>query len=170
MDVLEFELKPLSSEALPAALDKAVRYRLLNEPMQAESICLDILAIEPDNEKALITLLLALTDQFDRRMSSAVKEARDLLSRFDSDYHRAYYEGIIWERRANALHERGTPGAGHLAYDGLRQAMTCYEKAIELRSPGNDEAVLRWNTCTRILARHPDIKPVPADDFQPLLE
>lgn len=170
MDVLEFELKPLSPEALPAALDKAVRYRLLNEPMQAESICLDILELEPDNEKALVTLLLALTDQFDRRMSSAVREARDLLSRFDGDYRRAYYEGIIWERRANALHKLGAPGAGHLAYDGLRQAMTCYEKAIELRSPGNDEAVLRWNTCTRTLARHPDIKPVPADDFQPLLE
>lgn len=165
-----FELKPMSREALPAALDKAVRYRLLNEPMQAESICLDILEIEPDNEKALITLLLSLTDQFDRRMSPAVSAARELLSRFDSDYKQAYYEGIIWERRANALHDRGAPGAGHLAYDGLRQAMACYEKAIELRSPGNDEAVLRWNTCVRFLARHTDIKPAPTDDFQPLLE
>jgi len=164
------DLKPLSPEAVPAALDKAVRYRLLNEPMQAESICLDILTLEPSNEKALITLLLALTDQFDRRMSSAVREARELLPRFESDYARAYYEGIIWERRANALHDRGGPGAGNLAYDGLRQAMACYEKAIELRSPANDEAVLRWNTCTRILARHPDIRPVPQDDFQPLLE
>ena len=164
------ELKPLSAEGLPAALDKAVRYRLLNEPLQAESICLDILKIEPDNEKALITLLLALTDQFDRRMRAAVNEAKQLLPRFESDYGRAYYEGIIWERRANALHNKGSLGAGHLAYDSLRQAMTCYEQAIDLKSSGNDEAVLRWNTCVRILARYPDIKPPPVDDFQPLLE
>ena len=103
-------------------------------------------------------------------MNSAVGEARELLPRFGSDYRRAYYEGIIWERRSSALYERGALGAGHLAYDGLRQAMACYAKAIDLRSPGNDEAVLRWNTCVRILARHPDIKPVPEDDFQPLLE
>ena len=38
-----FELKPLSREAIPAALEKAMRYRLLNEPGAAESICHDVL-------------------------------------------------------------------------------------------------------------------------------
>ena len=42
-----FELKPLSQKPLPAALAKAERYRLLNEPSEAESICQDILAVEP---------------------------------------------------------------------------------------------------------------------------
>ena len=55
------ELKKLSKEAIPAALEKAERYRLLNEPGEAESICLDILAIDPENQRAIIMLLLALT-------------------------------------------------------------------------------------------------------------
>ena len=59
-----FDLKPLNPDAIPKALQKAERYRLLNEPEEAESICLDILAIEPDNQQALVMLLLAQTDQF----------------------------------------------------------------------------------------------------------
>jgi len=165
-----FELKPISKEAIPDALDKAVRYRLLNEPVQAESICLDILGLDPENEKAAITLLLALTDQFPTRMMTAVREAREVLTRFKGEYRRAYYEGIIWERRASAQQDNGGPGSGNMAYDGLRQALTCYERAIEIRPEGNDDALLRWNTCVRILERHPEIKPPPEDDFQPLLE
>jgi len=48
------ELKRLHKDAIPAALEKAERYRLLNEPGEAESICLDILAVDPDNQRALI--------------------------------------------------------------------------------------------------------------------
>ena len=59
-----FKLKPLSKEAVPAALEKANCYRFLNEPVEAESICLDILEVEPENQQAIITLLLSLTDQF----------------------------------------------------------------------------------------------------------
>ena len=165
-----FELKPISKEAIPDALDKAVRYRLLNEPVQAESICLDILGLDPENEKAAITLLLALTDQFPTRLMPAVREAREVLTRFKGEYLRAYYEGIIWERKARAQQDNGAPGSGNLAYEGLRQALECYEKAIELRPKGNDDALLRWNTCVRILKRHPELKPSPEDDFQPLLE
>ena len=165
-----FELKPLSNAAVPAALDKAVRYRLLNEPLEAESICLDVLAVDPANETALITLLLALTDQFPTRARAAVREALAVIPRFEDDYLKAYYEGIIWERRASALHEGGGHGSGFLAYDRLRRALDCYETAIELRPEGNEDAILRWNTCVRILNRHPDLKPAPKDTFQPLLE
>ena len=59
-----FELKTLSKSAVPAALAQAERYRLLNEPAEAESICLDVLRVEPDNQDALVTLVLSLTDQF----------------------------------------------------------------------------------------------------------
>ena len=44
-----FQLKSLSMEGITAALDKAERYRLLNEPREAESICLDVLEIDPEN-------------------------------------------------------------------------------------------------------------------------
>ena len=167
---MTFELKPLSPEAVPAALDKAVRYRLLNEPVQAESICRDILAVEPDNEKALINLLLSLTDQFDSHLTAAFKEAHGFVPRLNGEYNRFYYGGIVCERRANVHLARATPGSGSLAYDWYRQAMEKYEKAVELRPSGNDEAVLRWNTCARILARHPAMPPATEDQFHPLLE
>lgn len=165
-----FELRPLSEEAIPDALDKAVRYRLLNEPVEAESICLDVLNVDPDNENALITLLLALTDQFPTRTGAAVKEALAIVPRFEDEYRKAYYEGIIWERRASAVHDRGGPGSAFLAYDRLRRALDCYEKAIEVKPGRNEDAILRWNTCVRVLGRHPELKPAPEDTFQPLLE
>ena len=39
---------------------------MLNEPGEAESICLDILAVDPDNQRAIIILLLAVKDRFDK--------------------------------------------------------------------------------------------------------
>ena len=59
-----FELKKMSREGIRRALGKVERYRLLNEPWEAESICQDVLQAEPDNQEALISLLLAMTDQF----------------------------------------------------------------------------------------------------------
>jgi len=165
-----FDLKPLSEEAIPPALDKAVRYRLLNEPMQAESICLDILAIEPDNQEALINLVLALSDQFPQRLQSAFKEATEILPQLTDQYHRSYYEGILAERRANVHLQQGTPGCGHLAHHWFEQAMSQYEKATEIRPSGIDDPILRWNTCVRSIARHPEVKPEPEDSFHPLLE
>ena len=74
-----FELKRLSKEAIPAALDKALRYRLLDEPAEAESICRDVLSIDPDNQEALVLLLLALTDGFSKGQASGVREANEVL-------------------------------------------------------------------------------------------
>ena len=165
-----FELKPLSIEAIPAALDKAVRYRLLNEPLQAESICLDILTVDKKNQKALITLLLALTDQFRHRLGGAFKEAQKAVSRLEDDYQRSYYKGIIAERRADMHRTKDVPGSSHAAYGWYRRAMETYEKAAKIRPAGNDESILRWNTCARILIRHPELKPAPEDTFVPLLE
>lgn len=144
-----FELKPIHREAIPKALEKAERYRLLNEPAQAESICRDILRIDPEDQQTLITLLLALTDQFDRGLP--VNRARELLPRLDGEYERAYYAGIICERKARGQLNQGLPGAGYVAYDLLREAMIWYEKAEAIRPPGNDDATLRWNACVRTI-------------------
>lgn len=162
------ELKPLSREGIPAALAKAERYRFLNEPGEAESICLDVLAIDPDNQQALVTLLLALTDQFGDELPIHLAEARDVLPRLRDEYERVYYAGIICERRAKAqIYHRG-PGSLFAAYDWLRQAMAWYEKAEAMRSPGNDDAILRWNTCARILQRNPQFEPQPEERGEPL--
>src|SRR5919109_4714476 len=139
-------LKPLSREGIPAALKKAERYRLLNEPWEAESICRDVLEVEGGNQEALITLLLALTDQFGAD-SSEVEEARALIPRLEGDYRRAYYSGIVCERRAKRLLELRAPGKDSVIYDGLRQAMAYYEDAERIRPPGEDDPLLRWNSC-----------------------
>jgi hypothetical protein len=152
------DIKPLHREAVARALEKAERYRLLKEPEQAESICLDVLLVEPDNQKALIILLLALTDQF-VGMARGVDEARELLPRLSSEYERAYYAGIICERRARAILAKRGPGSGFVAHDFFQKALEWYAKAETLRPPGNDDALLRWNTCVRVLERHSELKP-----------
>ncbi|HJZ90978.1 MAG TPA: hypothetical protein VKE40_08905 [Gemmataceae bacterium] len=156
-----FELKSLSPEAIDRSLEKADHYRLLNEPEEAESICLDVLAIDPRNEHALVTLLLALTDQFSQGLPDCVRRAQEVLPKLGSEYARAYYAGIICERRANARLASRIPGAEAAAYDLYRQAMQWYEQADNISPPGNEDAVLRWNTCARQIMRH---KLTPADE------
>jgi hypothetical protein len=151
MSETTFEFKALSREAIPAALEKAMRYRLLNEPSEAESICHDVLRADPDNQQALVTLLLALTDRFSRGYAVGLTQARDLLPRLHGPYEQAYYAGVICERRAKAQLHRGGPGSGFEAYEFLREAMAWYEKAETLRVSGNDDALLRWNACARII-------------------
>jgi len=148
------ELKSLSKEAIPLALEKAERYRLLNEPGEAESICLDILKADPENQDALITLLLALTDRFSKGYGIGDTQAKQLLGRIKGDYERAYYAGILAERRAKAKLDQGSPGARHYAYHELCEAMRQFEKAEKIRPPGNDDALLRWNTCYRMMVRN----------------
>jgi hypothetical protein len=146
-----FELKPLSKEAIPAALDKAVRYRLLDEPGEAESICHDVLRIEPENQQALVILLLALTDRFGKGYAVGITQAQEVLPRLRDPYERAYYAGLVSERRAKAQLRQSGPGSGHAAYQLLREAMARYEKAEAIRPAGNDDALLRWNACARMI-------------------
>jgi len=166
---MTFELKTLSPEAVPRALAKAERYRLLNEPGEAESICLDALEADADNQEALATLLLALTDQFDDDSTSRLGDAWKCAERMRSDYDRAYYTGIIWERRAKARLRRGVPDCGPRAYEWLREAMNWYEKAEAIRPAGNDDALLRWNTCARLIMRDRRLVPVIEERGEPLL-
>jgi hypothetical protein len=63
----------------------------------------------------------------------------------------------------------GTIGPGHEAYDFLREAMTCCEKAEAIRPPGNDDALLRWNACARILMMN-RLAPLTDDGTEPSLE
>jgi hypothetical protein len=152
-----FTLKPLSTSAIRSALAKAERYRLLNEPEQAESICEDILAADPSNREAVLTLLLALTDRFPQHDGRVVARAQSMVGRLDSDYDRAYYAGLVAERRARALLERGGPGRALPAGDWLREAMAWYERAEGLRPPDNDDARLRWNACARLFNANPQL-------------
>ena len=164
------QLKPITRSAIPAALEKAERYRLLNEPGGAESICLDVLAIDPEHSDALVTLLLAITDQFDEDTGLNVRRARDVLPRIGDPYKRAYYAGVIDERQAKALLRRGMLRSGEAAYGLLRDAMRSYEEAERMRPAGDDEAILRWNTCARLLAANPQLRPGEQEEYEPAFE
>jgi hypothetical protein len=164
-----FPLKKLTAAAIPAAIERAERYRLLNEPALAESICLDILDVDPDNPRTLVILLLSLTDQFAESIGVKLDQTRELLRRLPDEYQKAYYGGIICEREARACLRRASPGAGPAAYERLLDAMRLYEEAERIRPPGSDEALFRWNTCARtIMSEH--LEPPPVDDSTPMLE
>lgn len=159
---MQFELKSISVESIPEALAKVERYRLLHEPVLAESICLDILAIVPDHHQALVSLLLARTDQF--HANAQPKGALEVLAQIKGDYEQAYYAGIIWERLGLARVRLGDPGARISAYHSLQDAMSHYERAMKFAPHGNDDAILRWNTCARTIMQNPDIQPVAEHD------
>ncbi|MDX1623139.1 MAG: hypothetical protein R3199_04075 [Gemmatimonadota bacterium] len=165
----EFEPRPISRDAIPAALEKAERYRLLNEPHEAISICRDVLRAHPDHQVALVTLILALSDRFGRATSADPDEARTLAARLEDDYRRAYYTGIVCERRAKALLRGSVPGAASTAHDWLRMAMEWYEKAEPLRPEGNDDPILRWNACVRLM-RDRELGPRPEDAYEQPIE
>jgi tetratricopeptide (TPR) repeat protein len=155
------QLKRISPAGIEAALAKAERYRLLNEAWAAESICLDVLASDPGNESALIQLALARSDQFGDEVSSDYERAREPLERVTDAYKRAYYGGILCERRARAKLESKVAGRADMAWDWLHRAMALFAEAEQLRAPGNDEALLRWNTCVRLIQRHQLTPPEP---------
>lgn len=167
---MKLELKRLHANSIGSAIKRAEQYRLLNEPVQAESICLDILECEPGNQQALILLLLSRTDQFGDGVGTRADDARTLLPALVSECDRFYYAGIIYERWAKAVLRADGPGSGPTAYDWLRQAMSWYEKAERLGEKGNDDPILRWNACARLIQRHDHVRPVDDEGFHALLE
>jgi len=161
-----FELKLLSKEGIPGALAKAERYRLLNQPWEAECIYRDVLQVDPSNQEATVGLVLAITDQFEQGLRGGVNQAREVLPRLSGEYERTYYAGIICERRARALLGQATPGSGTMAYELLREATGWYEQAEALRPAGNEDVLLRWNACARLLMRHPQAVAAPNERYE----
>ena len=153
------ELKTINPESVPSALKKAKRYRLLDEPDEAESICMDILAVVPEHQEALITLLLALTDKFaDSGLQPAFEQATGIAARLAAAYDTSYYTGIIYERRAKFHFRQGEAEADAMAYNWFFKAMKEYDQAMDGGAPDNQDAVLRWNSCIRFIQSHPELK------------
>jgi hypothetical protein len=159
-----FELKPLSKDGIEASIGKAEQYRLLNQPRLAESICLDILLINPDHHKASIILLLALTDQFGESFSKTAVQALTIAKGLKDEYSRTYYTGIIHERKAATALRSGTPGSEFMAYEQYREAMELFEKADAIKKDDSNDPILRWNTCARIIMEY-NLTERPADNF-----
>jgi tetratricopeptide (TPR) repeat protein len=146
---MRYQLKRISTAGIAEAIAKAELYRSLNEPEEAESICRDILAIEPDHQFALRLLGLALTDQFKGRGSDRYRETEQIFEDLQDPYEQLYYTGILYERRAKAQLSAGNPRASVLAL--FEEALRLFAEAERLRPSGNDDAILRWNRCVRLL-------------------
>lgn len=169
---MEYKLKAISKAGIPQAIAKAERYRFLNEPGEAESICRDILAVAPDHQLALRVLGLAITDQFAGELSDRYAEAESLFQSLTDPYERLYYSGVLHEREAKAQLRAGRPPHALLVL--FEEAMRCFEEAQKIRPEGDDDAILRWNRCVRLLQSytasewHREALPLDAGDSPPL--
>jgi tetratricopeptide (TPR) repeat protein len=150
---MELKLKMISKDGITEAISKATLYRYLNEPEEAESICEDILAVEPDNQVALRILGLAITDQFGGQSPDRYAEAERVFGQLTDHYERSYYTGLLYERRAKAQMYAGRPA--QMLASLFQSAMSCFEEAEKIQPPNNDDAILRWNRCVRLLGRLP---------------
>ena len=146
-----FAFKSISRNCISDAISKAERYRLLGEPDEAESVCLDILQADPGNQEALVDLILAVSDQFRSERNPRLELAHSYVAQLTDEYQRIYYTGVVLEREAGAYLQRGTPPV--LAFLRYCEAMDQFEKAEAIRPPGNASAILRWNACLRAIRR-----------------
>ncbi len=151
---MEHKIKPISRNGIAAAISKVHHYRSLNEPEEAESICHDILAAQPGQQVATRLLGLAITDQFTGEPSDRYAEAESAFQKLTDRYERVYYLGILYERRAKAQLRSGH--APHTLLVLFEQAMSYFEQAERIRPPDNDESILRWNRCVRLLNSRPE--------------
>ena len=164
-----YDLKPLSKEAIPNAIDRAKQYRSLLQPWHAESICRDVQAVDPENQQNLIILFLAITDQFSsEKHAKNIKDAEEIMNQFKDGYQQEYAKGIMYERLASAALNMGGARSGYIAYYHLQDALNWYEKSTK-NPEKNQESILRWNTCVRMIERL-NLKPAPDDDDQGMLE
>ena len=150
---MEYALKRILPSGIEAALQKADKYRELNQPAEAESICRDVLAVDRDNQLALRILGLALSDQLDAS-GARVRETQQVFARLRDPYERAFYEGIACERQAKVQLDARLPF--YSVRPLFEQALACYAQAESLRPAGNDDAILRWNSCVRTLQAIPE--------------
>lgn len=148
---ISFVFKSISKDSIPDALKKAERYRLLGDPEEAESVCLDILEADPGNQDALVDLILAISDQFRNEKRPRLQLAQDYVAKLTGEYHRTYYAAVVMEREAGAILHSGSPPV--LAMLRYTEAMDQYARAEAIRPRGDDSAILRWNACVRAIRR-----------------
>jgi hypothetical protein len=151
---MNFQLKTISKTGIAEAVAKAELYRYLNEPEEAESICRDILAADPAHALGLRTLGLSITDQFAGSTTDRYAEVQSIFQSLPDPYERHYYTGLLCERRVKAQLRDGR--APHTLLPLLERALHCFAEAEKIRPPGNEDAILRWNRCVRLLQSERD--------------
>lgn len=153
---MDLKLKTISKSGIGEAIAKAELYRYLNEPEEAESICRDILAADPQNMLGLRMLGLSITDQFEGRPSDRYGEVESIFNELSDAYERLYYTGLLCERRVKAQLRVGR--SPHTLLPLLERALKCFADAEQIRPAGNDDSILRWNRCVRLLKSEPEFE------------
>ncbi len=155
---MNLEYKTISREFIPKALEKAEKYRFMNHPKTSESICRDVLEVDPGNQDAVILLILSITEQFSdsKRYNVKLKNAQQWLPELKEEYLRLYLSGLILERWAKAR-SHDLPGPD--IYEFLAEAMEFYRQAEPIRPSDDESCLLHHNFCVRFIERHPHIKP-----------
>lgn len=146
---MDYQLKAISKSGIAEALAKVELYRYLNEPEESESICRDILAVDPNQQLALRLLGLAMTDQFTGGTNDRYREVEEIFQRLADRYEQLYYTGLYYERRAKA--QLRTGHSPHVVFPLFERALQCFGDAEKVRPAGNDDSILRWNRCVRLL-------------------
>jgi hypothetical protein len=146
---MDYVLKRILPSGVDAALKKADKYRELNQPAEAESICRDVLALNADHQLALRTLGLALSDQFEPASGVHYGEAKKIFARLHDPYERSFYGGLADERQARTQLRAKLPIRSVRPF--FERALAGYAEAEPLRPAGNDDPILRWNSCVRTL-------------------
>jgi hypothetical protein len=153
---MDLKLKTISKSGIGEAVAKAELYRYLNEPEEAESICRDILTADPQHMLGLRTLGLSITDQFEGKPTDRYAEVEKIFQSLKDPYEKLYYTGLLCERRVKA--QLGAGRSPHTLLPLLEQALQCFAEAEKVHPPGNDDAILRWNRCVRLLQSQPDFE------------
>jgi len=162
---VELKLKTISKDGIAEAISKAEHYRHLHEPEESESICHDILAVDPENQTALRILGLAITDEFTGEASDRYAEAESAFLRLTDPYEKQYCMGLLCERQAKKQLRAGRPS--HAVTALFHEAMRHFEAAEKIHPPKNDDAILRWNRCARLLEKVPAVEsPEPHEAFE----
>ncbi len=140
----------IHQDTIGAVLDKARQYRSLLEPELAISICLDVFAVDENNQDALVIYILAMTDLYNHANAKVCPQTiNESIAKLTSEFERTYYTGITLERKARALLKNAMSRS--FAYNLFIQAIKIYDQAQQIAPKQRDDAILRYNACVRTI-------------------
>ena len=142
----------IDKNSIENVLERAKQYRSLLQPEMAISICLDIFAVDKNNQDTLVMFILALTDQLGQSESKIHhKKITDSIKRLDSDFLRHYYTGIFLERQARSLLNHSMSRS--FAYSAFKEAIAEFEIAEKMAPEHCADPILRYNSCVRTIKK-----------------
>ena len=142
----------IDKNSIEDVLERAKQYRSLLQPEVAISICLDIFAVDKDNQNALVIYILALTDQLVQSESKIHhKKITESIKKLDSEFLRHYYSGIFLERQARGLLINSMSRS--FAYEAFIEAIEEFEIAEKMAPKHCADPILRYNSCLRTIKK-----------------